>query len=430
MENEEPSCRKAPKKSPRQRKSFNALQAGIHEFLDTPESQSLLTSLQIPLEALKNALPKRFTIYEPLVLLPANAFTTPPDWGRLYAALSSKQREALYSAIAGAFKRLGVTHVAMNAPITLTNTQGLDNRMRSPAGLIPLYGHFQDPKLAPPPGDEDAQPSAEDLQAAFWVQAVQNHGIIQTWAPLYTMFSRGNITEKARILGEGPSKDTFPGLDQPSLQGQPLADISVVDMYAGIGYFVFSYLKRGIKRVWGWELNGWSVEGLRRGCEANKWGCKVVRVLKNGQLETPIEELVKKLTDSDRVVVFHGDNSFAADILGDIQSIMEKSGTWSPVRHVNLGLLPSSQPAWDNACRVLDPQRGGWLHVHENVDVREIEEKKETISGELAKLRKQVHRQNGILQDPSVACCHVENVKTYAPGVMHCVFDMSLSNAH
>lgn len=408
-------------------KKFHALQYGIKEFLDTPESRSLLASLDIDAETLKNALPKRFTIYEPLALLPANVFSAPPDWGTFYASLSPEQRESLYASMARTFKQLNATHIAMNAPITLTNSQGRENRMRSPAGLIPLYGDFQVPSSVPAAGDEDAQPSPEELKPAFWVRTIQNHGIVQIWAPLYTMFSRGNVSEKARILGQGPAEGMFKGLDKSSLQGQSLADISVVDMYAGIGYFVFSYLKRGVKRVWGWELNGWSVEGLRRGCEANKWGCRVVRILENGQLETPIEDLVDSLTDSVRVVVFHGDNRFAADILVEVQSRMERSETWRPVRHVNLGLLPSSQPSWDNACRVLDSQRGGWLHVHENVDVREIEEKKETIMAELASLRSQVHRQHGTLQDPQVDCCHVERVKTYAPGVMHCVFDIALS---
>ncbi|KAJ5106995.1 hypothetical protein N7456_003670 [Penicillium angulare] len=406
---------------------FHALQAGIKEFLDTPESQALLASLDINTETLKDALPKRFTIYEPLALLPANVFTAPPAWGTFNAALSSQQRESLYASMAKSFKRLSATHIAMNAPITPTNNKGSENRMRSPAGLIPLYGDFQVPSSASNLGDEHAQPSAEDLKAAFWVRTIQNHGIVQIWAPLYTMFSRGNVSEKARILGQGPSEGMFQGLDKSSLQGQSLSDISVVDMYAGIGYFVFSYLKRGVKRVWGWELNGWSVEGLRRGCEANKWGCKVVRILENGQLKIPVEELVDTLTDFDRAVVFHGDNRFAADILGEIQSRMQKSETWRPIRHVNLGLLPSSQPSWDNACRVLDSQQGGWLHVHENVAVQEIEEKKEAIMAELGSLRSNAHRQNNTLENLRVECCHVERVKTYAPGVMHCVFDIALS---
>lgn len=420
-----PHHREAVPQKPGRRppKTCNALQAGIKEFLGKPTSQNILQNLEISPETLNGALPKRFTVYEPLLLLPANAFQVPPAWGTFCASLTPEQREELYSSIAKHFARLGVSHIAINAPIALMGTQGRENRIRSPAGLIPLYGDFGDSSLVSPLG-EDAQPTAKELENALWVRTSQNQGIVQIWAPLYTMFSRGNVTEKARILGQGPSQGTFQGLEERDLQEQAVQDISVVDMYAGIGYFVFSYLRRGVKRVWGWELNGWSVEGLRRGCEANGWGCKVFRILSDGRLDTPIDDLVASLTEADRVVIFHGDNQFAAQILAWIQEVIESQRKWSPVRHVNLGLLPSSQPSWDNACRVLDLQRGGWLHVHENVDIREIEKKTQEILAELASLRGRVHGELGVTQDVAINCDHVEHVKTYAPGVMHCVFDI------
>lgn len=419
---------KSPEKYIRPSRNYNALQAGIIEFLDTPGSKSLLAQIGAPVETMKRALPKRFTVYEPLLLLPANTFKASSEWSTFYAVLPTERREELYASIAKAFKRQRVTHIAINSFIALINDQGLENRMRSPSGLIPLYGNFQDPCIIPASGDEKARPCTKNFEAAFWVRTMQNKGIIQIWALFHTMFSRGNITEKARILGYESSQGRFQGLDEQSLQ-QSLADISVVDMYAGIGYFVFSYLKRGVKRVWGWELNGWSVEGLRRGCEANGWGCKVIRVMENGQTDLPIIELVENLTESDRVVVFHGDNKFAANILGKIKYIMEKSGTWNSIRHVNLGLLPSSQPSWDNACRVLDPQRGGWLHVHENVNVRDIDQKREEITTQVGRLRAHVYCEQKMLEEPKSECCHVEQVKTYAPGIMHCVFDIALSGA-
>lgn len=317
------------------------------------------------------------------------------------------------------FHGMGVTHVAANAPIAPTDPQGQENRIRSPVGLVPLYGDF-----GPPPSadGENVQPSETDLQSAFWVRTVQNHGIAQTWAPLYTMFSRGNITEKARVLGQG---GVFEGLDSLSLQGDEVEDISVIDMYAGIGYFVFSYLKRGVKRVWGWEINGWSIEGLRRGCNENEWDCKVIKVRGDGELESEsIPELVASLDDTVRVVIFHGDNQFAAGILNQIRHAM-KPQTWNRIRHVNLGLLPSSRPSWSTATGMIDVEKGGWIHVHENVDVREIDQKKDDIVADIRQLR----AQQCLPQDsaePTVECRHVERVKTYAPGIMHCVFDIRL----
>ncbi|PLB47263.1 hypothetical protein P170DRAFT_413041 [Aspergillus steynii IBT 23096] len=405
-------------------KNMNPLQKGIHDYLTTHISPSVLSDYSISPEILLPTLPKRYTIYEPMLLLPVNALSTPPAWSALYQSLSHEERQLLYASIAKAFSRFGVTHIAINAPIALTDVQGHENKMRSPVGLVPLYGDFG-PLLSG--NDETGQPGEDDLRRAFWVRTVQNHGIVQIWAPLYTMFSRGNITEKARILGHGAM---FEGLDAVSLREDATEDISVVDMYAGIGYFVFSYLKRGVKRVWGWEINGWSVEGLRRGCVENGWGCKVVRVHDDGSLSEPIPELIGNLRDSDKVVIFHGDNKFAADILREIRDALSVRQSWSSIRHVNLGLLPSSSAAWGNACKMIDLQKGGWVHVHENVDIHQIEEKREEIAKELGVLRAQVL--NGA--ETAVECRHVEQVKTYAPGVMHCVFDMRLpsseSNLH
>ncbi|KAB8073999.1 S-adenosyl-L-methionine-dependent methyltransferase [Aspergillus leporis] len=403
-------------KGKRPPRNLNPLQRGIQEFVSNNLSPETLSKHGLFPETLLSHLPKRFTVYEPMLLLPVNALSTPPAWSALYNELSSSQRVALYASLVKSFSRTGVTHVAINTPIALTDTQGSENRMRSPAGLIPLYGDFGTMSLS-----RDGQPTEVDLQRAFWVRTMQNHGIVQIWAPLYTMFSRGNITEKARILGQG---SVFEGLDGVSLGGGRVEDVSVVDMYAGIGYFVFSYLKRGFRRVWGWEINGWSVEGLRRGCMENGWGCRVVRVGDDGSLSESVEDLVGSLQDTDRVVLFHGDNRFAGDILGRIREVMEGQGSWSSIRHVNLGLLPTSVAAWDNACNMVDTEKGGWIHVHENVDVQEIEQTKEDITAKIGKLRARVlGLQNAV---GTAECRHVEQVKTYAPGVMHCVYDMKL----
>ncbi|KAL2821646.1 S-adenosyl-L-methionine-dependent methyltransferase [Aspergillus granulosus] len=406
------------KRPPKQ--NTNPLQRGISDFL-THASPSILTQDETSLEKLVLSLPKRYTIYEPMLLLPLNAFTHPPAWSTLYSSLNNEQRQGLYTCIAKAFARFGVTHIAMNAPIVPLNPQGQENRMRSPVGLVPLYGDFG----APVSGDgESAQPSEIDYEQAFWVRTVQNHGIVQIWAPLYTMFSRGNITEKARILGHGSG---FEGLDEETLGGEKAGDVAVVDMYAGIGYFVFSYLKGGVKRVWGWEINGWSVEGLRRGCVENGWGCRVVRVSEDGSVSTPIPELVQSLRDTDRVVVFHGDNRFAADVMGEIRAIMEGRQEWTRIRHVNLGLLPTSSSSWSSACKIIDERQGGWVHVHENVDIQSIDQKKDEITASIERLWTESVSRFTTLQ-PNTECRHVEQVKTYAPGVMHCVFDLRLSS--
>lgn len=419
-----------PKKDHAKRppKSMHPLQKGIKDFITTHLAPSQLSEHGLSLDTLTASLPKRYSVYPPLLLLPTNALTTPPAWGALYTALDNHQRQALYACIVDVFRRYGVTHAAINAPIAPTHAQGQENRIRSPAGLVPLYGDFGPSPSAQANADGEKenveeQPSETDLRQALWVSTMQNHGIVQTWAPLYTMFSRGNVTEKARILGHG---DVFEGLDEASLQGDKVGDVTVVDMYAGIGYFVFSYLKRGVKRVWGWEINGWSIEGLRRGCVENGWGCKVVRVHDDGTMDESISQLASGLDDTIRVVIFHGDNRFAAGLLDEMRNLIQPQGTWNSIRHVNLGLLPSSRAAWDNATRMVDKQKGGWVHVHENVDIREIDQKRGEIPTELGLLRNRNSLDSSPVGGPAVECRHVEQVKTYAPGVMHCVFDIRL----
>ena len=405
-------------KRPPKKKGLNPLQRAIQDFVTHHLPPSLLSDHGVSPDALSSSFPKRFSIYEPMLLLPVNAFDTPP-WSTVYKALSAEQKEALYATIARNFSRQRVTHVAINAPIVLTDMQGQENRMRSPVGLIPLYGDFGPVASGQA---EDAQPTEDDFQRAFWVRTVQIRGIEQVWAPLHTMFSRGNITEKLRIMGH---EGTFEGLDEPSLSGERIGDIAVVDMYAGIGYFVFSYLRRGVRRVWGWEINGWSVEGLRRGCLANGWGCKVVRIESDGSLSEPLPDLVDGLRDTDRVVVFHGDNKYAADIMREIRELMRDRQLWNSIRHVNLGLLPTSQDAWDSACKTTDIEKGGWIHVHENVDFQHTEEKKYEVTMEVARLRSQAMGLSQVIESTAI-CRHIEQVKTYAPGVMHCVFDIEL----
>ncbi|KAL2362196.1 hypothetical protein RJZ56_004890 [Blastomyces dermatitidis] len=443
---------KSSSRPPKPKNISNPLQTGILTYLKNHRHQlnihtsPNLVSLSIPL-------PKRFTIYPPLLLLPSNTFSSPPEWAALYSTLSNIQRQELYACIAASFASKGITHIAMNAPIaptmTTTATPSVENRIRSPSGLVPLYGDFG---AGSNDDDEDVWGECEDaeekeaypteaaLQSALWVRAVQNRGIVQIWAPLHSMFSRGNVVEKARILG---IESQFAGLDDDDddddgqgevegkrLLGQRVGDIAVVDMYAGIGYFVFSYLKRGVGRVWGWEINGWSIEGLCRGCKDNGWGVKVVKVDKQtGEIEGGIDGLVRELREEDRMVVFHGDNKFAADVLRALKEALQQRKMWKRIRHVNLGLLPTSKPAWDGAVRVLDMEAGGWIHVHENVDVKDIRMMEEDIVIEINSLLRS-SRGSGQLSSfshssiPAAKCIHVERVKTYAPGVMHCVFDV------
>ena len=405
----------------------NPLQRGIWSFL----VESRYVSVDYPILSAES-LPKRFTIYSPLLLLPVNFLSHTTAWQSLYSHLDARQKVDLFSSIAAAFTKSGqnVTHIALNAPIPASETDDKvetrgDNVLRRPRNLVPVHGDFGPSALL----DSFALvPSQKDLDAAFWVMSRQSPAIIQVWAPRWTMFSRGNVSEKERILGANGS-GPFPGLSTSEL-GQTLGKAEVLDMYVGIGYFAFSYLARGVKRVWGWDLNPWSIEGLRRGCEANGWRSLLVRVADNGSLDnTSVENIAKTIIESDendqqqsiRCVAFLGDNKWSTQIMEQLlQTMRPAHGNQHElnVRHVNLGLLPTSKHSWESAVRVVG-ELGGWLHVHENVQVSSIEAQ----TREIVRTLKELLR-TGRPGDWQVQCQHVEHVKTYAPGVMHCVFDV------
>jgi tRNA wybutosine-synthesizing protein 2 len=196
---------------------------------------------------------------------------------------------------------------------------------------------------------------------------------------------RGNVKEKARIL---------------KLAGErPEGRYAAADLYAGIGYFAFSYARAGAESVLCWEINPWSVEGLRRGAAANGWSIDVV-----------IGEAMSEGDESRlaALLVFQEDNQRAADRVAALRPRI------APIRHVNCGFLPSSKDSWNVALQVLDPTLGGWIHVHENIAMEGILTRKAEIVE---------HFRQAINHDSSplfgiVECGHVERVKTFAPGKM------------
>ena len=343
-----------------------------------------------------------YMIYPPLLLLP------PPTLSNLTSIFASKG-EGLPGDLSSLWhllsKELKASHIALNAPIPATSSDEVPsqggrppeaNFLRSPTGLVLLYGDFG-PALPP-----SHTPTATDFSLAFWCGARQND-IFQTWAPRYTMFSRGNITEKARILSLEP-------LTEKRLGCHP-AETSAVDLYAGIGYFAFSYAKAGIGKVLCWEINPWSIEGLRRGAKRNGWG---VKVIKDGQA------LNETINETERLIVFQENNEQAAMRIAALRNSI------SPVRHVNCGFLPSSKNSWEIAVQLLDP-RGpiGWIHAHENIAKADIQKREKEVVEIFTRLVNK-YRGQGLEAQWDVKCEHVEQVKSYAPGVVHCVLDISI----
>ncbi|CCU74395.1 unnamed protein product [Blumeria hordei] len=348
-------------------------------------------TLHPSVEQLQAKAPKRWVVYPPMALLPSDSFDS--EWTTLLSQCHvsradphiSRLCELILKSIGRKEGKGTLTHLAMNAGIPLYEPSTRDdpshNILRTPSGLHLLFGDFG-PALS-----HADRPGERELQEAFWVSTKQN-GITQVWAPRYTMFSRGNIKEKTRLLHFHAHKP-LPNTD--------LKQASAIDLYAGIGYFVFSYVKMGLGRVLGWELNPWSVEGLRRGAVANGWSIKVVDT----------EEDLTSIVET--IVVFLEDNLLASKRLARLDLA-------ESVMHVNCGLLPSSISSWQVALQVIG--RNGWLHLHENVALQNVPARRLEIEAIL-------HQWLNESKD-TVSISHVELVKSYAPSVWHCVFDAQI----
>jgi tRNA wybutosine-synthesizing protein 2 len=346
--------------------------------------------------------PKRFIIYEPMAQLPAGSFTQ-PQWIAVLDQQSEDARARLWSLILGELsKKAGstLTHLAVTAGIPLhqDGAAETENVMRSPSGLRMLHGDFG------PTTELQKVPTAEDFERTLWVSTKQN-GIHQTWAPKWTMFSRGNVKEKARLLG-------FPPVPPPSAAAAATdggtGEQWAVDLYAGIGYFVFSYASLGMK-VLCWEINPWSVEGLRRGARANRWS---VRVVQGDDLSLPTEDI---MAGEEQIVVFLEDNQRALSRIRSLHAL----GVAHDIRHVNCGFLPTSEPTWEMAWDMTSRSDESWLHLHENVGVNDITSRREAIQ---ERYSQRASGKDGGSRTSEAE--HVELVKTFAPGVWHCVFDV------
>jgi tRNA wybutosine-synthesizing protein 2 len=357
-----------------------------------------LASLGLTPDRLVYAFPESYSIYPPLLLLPHNAFSS-PLWKALITAypVSAAVLQPMWKHIASA---TGVTCIALNSPIPPSSSRSGANILRSPVNITPIYGSF-----GPPPTPQStSSPTAQDLENALWVECTQN-GIKQIWAPMYTMFSRGNIREKTRILN-------FP-LPPPTTSTTEAG--AVVDMYAGIGYFAYSYRTLGLQPILCFELNPWSVEGLRRGCLLNNWTYKIFNM--DNMWEWDDEDLSTGRGKRD-FYIFHMSNEHALPLL------TSQLGELPCIRHVNLGLLPQSRDSWRDAVRLVGKE-GGWIHAHENVGLQEIPEKTREVHGVFQAHLDEYTRDlgaGGLRGKARVE--HVERVKMYAPGVVHCVFDV------
>lgn len=217
-----------------------------------------------------------------------------------------------------------------------------------------------------------------------WVTHVDNR-IRYQFDVTKCMFSAGNITEKLRIASFNCHGET------------------VVDLFAGIGYFTLPYLVHaGASHV--------------HACE---WNPDAVKALKRNLVENGV---------SHRCTVHQGDNRQLP--LSDLAD------------RVNLGLIPSSEGSWLVACRLLKTKTGGILHIHRNVTSpphkTDYESSVSAAESPPKKMDKEVWQAwadetanhiSILLQDITgnpwrTNTLHIEHVKSYAPHIYHIVLDL------
>lgn len=294
--------------------------------------------------------PKKYSVYPPMVLV-----SHPLSEGQANLRWLPK----------------GITHVALNKPIA-----DKENEMRLPSQITPIIGDFGPHATF----QRRMEPSLHDFDHAFWCTVVQND-IWQTWAPRYTMFSRGNVKEKARLLHFKDIKNSV-----------------VLDLYCGIGYFSLLYLRLGA-RVLGWDINPWSIEAFRRALEHQNIKYKVIRRGENFDNDW--------LKSDTRAFLFLELNEYALERLSTTTAI--------PLSHINLGLLPTSKPSWPIVTKLLpkSTHQKTTVHVHENVHIKAIDTFSVTIQQSLGGTISSTNR-----------------VKTFAPDVWHVVYDVEIHREH
>ena len=226
-------------------------------------------------------------------------------------------------------------------------------------------------------------PKVEKLEEC-WVIKREN-GIIYTLDVTKSMFSVGNFSEKAR-LAELIDKEP---VDKEN------GDVAI-DMFAGIGYFSLSLLvkSRHLRFLHCCEWNPAAVEALKRNIKLNK-------------------------IDPSRVEIHEGDCRLVAP---------KKCA-----QRVFLGLIPSSEIAWESACLALDPSTGGVLHIHSLSDnspdaIAKLPPGKSPNEFEMERCRDAIEKLlvscHPDVPNWQVQCSFISNVKFYGPLLRHIVIDL------
>ena len=177
------------------------------------------------------------------------------------------------------------------------------------------------------------------------------------------MFSSGNTTERQRAgtLVDGKSE-------------------VIVDLFAGIGYFTLPFLvKGGALKVIACDWNADAHQALQTSLEKNKVADRWVGVSNPAYYAAAALSVHGKLRLTAATTVSCFLLHRCEQRLGDCREVAPAG----VADRVNLGLIPTSEFAWETAIKCLKPLQGGWLHIHENVHEKQEEEWKQYVISKL-----------------------------------------------
>ncbi|KAG0034313.1 hypothetical protein BGZ82_005783 [Podila clonocystis] len=415
---------------------YEKLKDGLAMFL-TPYLTSWPSNGQISIDslpALLASIPQKWEHYSDFTLLPPLAFLAEP-WPQVLSHLlqldrQSQQQVSSEPSIMDHLERLvqdalGSTHIARKAIIPvqdilrrpkirpLTGDWGIHNRFKSwiehDIALLDHHNVQDQSQVEALTHAADAEPTPENFGSAYWAMTCQNQ-VWYSWAPMFTMFSAGNITEKERVAHSRPIFDA--------------RDKVVVDLYAGIGYFTLVYLLHaGARTVHACEWNPWSVEGLARGADRNGIRWSKVSSLKDSSAFNRQESDTAQGQESavsEQAQRTPKKTSKSAPPLGNLVIYPGDNAQWiscfeNQAHHVNLGLIPSAELGWVLGVRALCPKEGGYLHVHHNIRVGE----EGSFKAYLLKSLEEQFAEWKTGQVWELHIRHMENIKSFAPLVFH-----------
>lgn len=291
-----------------------------------------------------------------------------------------------------------------------------DSKIRKPSNHSILY-----PIMATVVGEGPTSPG--------WI-TIKEQNILQSFDLTKVMFSRGNISEKIRfgkLLSSSGNiniinRDNKVDDIKKEIKNINGSILTVLDMYAGIGYYTLPALLKSNNRVQHVICCEWSpyaLFALEYNLKQNKIPEEKYTILRGDCRETIPNQSWFRSNKTNN-------HNNTTDEKKEEEERRIALSMHHKIDHVSLGLLPSSEGGWKIAVLSLRNDYGGYLHVHANVREDETNTWVKWLCHTLLKYLQEEgeEEEEPIRKSWVVVCTHIEKVKSFAPKVNHLVADV------